>query len=1040
MSGQFQNMRKFTVSLCDALAPETIKGTGFIVAAAPRGLVVTCYHVVRDCGIDPRTGKTAPVVPRRTGWERFLDWLLNRPPLPVSPGRDLPIPLWMEDGRERMELRRFARVFRCFPEGQDDDVVLLEVVGGPLSVPPEAVAQLGLAKGSDGHSFRSYGYKPKLDPYVYGYAYGKIGPSLPIPRVRRWQVEQFQIESVGISGGMSGAAVLDEDRGLVVGLVSATYDPHIDRTMKNPGTSYAVDAQVLSLDPLLIAMHDATQRPAAPPLPRPETAAISVGPAGRNLMDGAPSPLKEWVGRASLLEALTQEWESTTRRVVGLIGRSGEGKSSLARRWLDDVGLLPEGRRPEGVVWWSFQNSPSPGADAFLEAALRFVSDGKVDPRWFPSAELRAHALAGLLATVRYILVLDGFEVVQRQDGDPRVQGQLTTGGMREFLTRMAVTEMRSFCVVTSRSPLLDLADRRAYIHHEVERLSPEGGRELLKRLGMRGRSAQLGKLVASCEGHALSLSLLGTISAQRYEGRVPPREALLSPGSDVSAERGVEEVLRFYDAHLTPGDRRVLGLLSLIRVPASRETIQQVLRPLAEAGGVSAGWLDDDELEAMLDRLVADRLLQRKLADGCYSAHPFVQAYYQRTHVAANPQEVRDIHLRLKAHYLEAAFPTPPDRPVLADLMPAIEAVHHACAAEEYDEALQIFKERVIGADRYVLTKVLGAWDTNLTTLLEFFPDRDVHREPRLSKALDRVFVLNDVGLSLMDIGRMSEAEVPWERCLTIAWEEKDAVSIGIALINLAELRSHIGALDKAAQAASESLEVLLGTDRGIHQVAALAWVGWLAYLRGRTAEALKRFREAGSLQGKLDPDSPFLPKLEGAIHAEFLLRQGMDDEARIAAELNSDLCWKKGWRAERALWEAILGDLADKRGDESAATRHYHEALRIGQSSVRRPILLRAWTGWGCLQARRGEFAAAVASLTEARDLARDGGYQIAEIDARIGLARALRALEHPAEARAEAAYARCTSEVASYHWGLIDPDSLLTPREGTDRSIPD
>src|SRR5690348_5846310 len=49
-----QNVRDFTVQIQDA-GDNRIVGTGFVVSM--QGHIVTCAHVVRDAGVEPRTGR-----------------------------------------------------------------------------------------------------------------------------------------------------------------------------------------------------------------------------------------------------------------------------------------------------------------------------------------------------------------------------------------------------------------------------------------------------------------------------------------------------------------------------------------------------------------------------------------------------------------------------------------------------------------------------------------------------------------------------------------------------------------------------------------------------------------------------------------------------------------------------------------------------------------------------------------------------------------------------------------------------------------------
>src|SRR5207253_7431034 len=104
------------------------------------------------------------------------------------------------------------------------------------------------------------------------------------------------------------------------------------------------------------------------------------------------------------------DWADASKRITGLIGFGGEGKSSLARRWLDELLVGDAQLRPHGVFWWSFYDRPS--VDEFFETALRFMSGERIDPYAYPSASVRAHLIAAMLASRRYLFVLDGLEVI----------------------------------------------------------------------------------------------------------------------------------------------------------------------------------------------------------------------------------------------------------------------------------------------------------------------------------------------------------------------------------------------------------------------------------------------------------------------------------------------------------------------------------------------------------------------------------------------------------------------------------------------------
>jgi hypothetical protein len=100
-----------------------------------------------------------------------------------------------------------------------------------------------------------------------------------------------------------------------------------------------VDARVLTFDPLNLPLRDKDlpKRPAPEPKTDVQAARAAVAPDLGLAWNNAPAPLEEWVGREELLAAITRDWADPERQVTGLIGFGGEGKSSLARRWVDHL-------------------------------------------------------------------------------------------------------------------------------------------------------------------------------------------------------------------------------------------------------------------------------------------------------------------------------------------------------------------------------------------------------------------------------------------------------------------------------------------------------------------------------------------------------------------------------------------------------------------------------------------------------------------------------------------------------------------------------
>lgn len=136
-------------------------------------------------------------------------------------------------------------------------------------------------------------------------------------------------------------------------------------------------------------------------------------PLNRLNLQRAPKRLDEWVGRGELLQNLDQDWDVADHSITGLIGFGGEGKSSLALRWIENLSH-PNLPQPDGVFWWGFDEQPN--VDEFFNAVLKHLDLGGIDPGQLTSVDAKAQTIRAMRG--RYLFVLDGLEVLQVQSCD----------------------------------------------------------------------------------------------------------------------------------------------------------------------------------------------------------------------------------------------------------------------------------------------------------------------------------------------------------------------------------------------------------------------------------------------------------------------------------------------------------------------------------------------------------------------------------------------------------------------------------------------
>jgi tetratricopeptide (TPR) repeat protein len=993
---RIQNPREFTLQIHRSVSDGEIVGTGFVISE--NGLAVTCVHVVKDAARSVYQGVEigAYFAPSRKKW--------------------------------------LARVIGCF-EDCDDDVVLLQLgdENDPFFLPDKMQpARIDGADASTGNRFRSYGYRP-LEKYSGGLAEGRILGDVEPPNGYVLQLDPIQLESSQINSGMSGAAVLDLERDRVVGIISETWFPN--ETGKDRDTAWAVNARVLTFPPIALSMSDEnglTETATAPMTTAPMTDNIAMHTLKEKLVN-APPIFDEWVGRVELLQALDEDWGDRARRIVELIGFGGEGKSSVARRWVANV--LSSNRKPQAVFWWGFYENG--GIDEFFEALAEFLVGDLIDISEYKSASEKIRLINSVLRKGgRYLFVLDGLEVLQHEGGDD--YGLLKSPDLREWLRTLAKGENEAFCVVTSRAPLFDLIDLTTFVHRDVERLTDVEGCELLQKLGVRGEAAALRQVVRDWDGYALVLSLLGTYLVERFAGDVGAIGEITVPLAREARYDRVRRVLRRYDEHLSEAEREVMECFSAFRLPVKEAA-------LADLGGSSG----------ILNQLVNYRMLRYDSRLQHYTTHPLIRAHYLERLKEKPIEVVQALHNRLKEWYLDIAGEMP-EVPTLDQLAPLIEAVHHACQAGEYDEAFDIYWERIDQTTSYILTQKIGAYETQLALMQEFFPQGDTSQEPKVSKPSYKPFILNDIAFCLVSLGRLREAPPFYELQNDIQLSESDWGNASGGYLNLADLYAYLGDLVASAESAREAIALSDRAENKNYKSDSLGYLAYAEFLQGDGTTSGEAFEQAEVLEREINPSKQYLYSQRGIKHAEYLLRYGEADYARRVTEANLEICKRNNWVKDISQCYRVLGDL-------SIDSLHYVEALKIARSISHRPSLIEALLGYGrwlvglglipisqevmqaishsqieqcyMLSLRTNEHSRdendlvlARQYLDEALTYATTSGYRIYETDLRIALAWLHWYEGDLVTARREADRAKRASEEMGYFWGRVDAASFF------------
>jgi tetratricopeptide (TPR) repeat protein len=368
--------------------------------------------------------------------------------------------------------------------------------------------------------------------------------------------------------------------------------------------------------------------------------------------------------------------------------------------------------------------------------------------------------------------------------------------------------------VISTRERVGDLVEfeNGTVVQHELEHLSPQAGAQLLRALNVKGDDDELEEAARELDGHAFSLTLLGSYLDEVLHGDIRRRKEIENLFDDTRHGDKAQEMIAAYEKWLGESvELAVLRLLGVFDCPAEAASIA-VLRaaPAIPRLTEASQNLKEREWQRALSKLRRIKLLGTALANehDTLDAHPLVREHFKQQLKRAHPDAWREANNRLYEHLTNTTkeFPN-----TVEEMSPLYAAVSHGCAAGRHQEALdKVYWQRIQRGREAFSIKKLGAFGAGLAALSGFFEipwERPVAGLTNAAKG----FVLNEAGYDLRALGRLQEAAQPTQAGLEMDIARGDWENAAIAASNLTENYLIIGDLPQALKLAQQSLE--LGT-----------------------------------------------------------------------------------------------------------------------------------------------------------------------------------------------------------------------------------
>ena len=717
------------------------------------------------------------------------------------------------------------------------------------------------------------------------------------------------------------------------------------------------------------------------------------------LSDRLPTVAGKFFGREQELQLLNKAWRSEQSTIVEFVASGGTGKTKLLRHWLDRS-MADKAMGINAVIAWSFYSQGASedkqiSSRLFFDHAITELGSQSTD---FPTDEARGEHLAKLFRQHRCLLILDGLEPLQHATSVNR--GELKDRALRQMLRTLAL-DNEGLCVITTRIAVDELKDRQLQvIQKELDNLQAADAVKLLQHLQVQGTDEELQAAAEEYACHALSISLLGNLLHQRYDGDIRQRDLipeLLDNASVDQDSRHAFKIMQAYERWFSEDKQysaelallRLLGLfdhpieLSVLEIlqQAQIPQLTQGIKPNAWSSAIAA-LRDEHHLLAQANDPQDDQL----------DCHPLIRAYFARQLQNSAPKAWQAAHSKLYDYY--KSLPSKPQPDTLAEMQPLFRAVAHGCAAGIHQQALEeVYYPRIRRSGENYLCNQLGAFSDDLATLAHFFATPWSTPAPSLPSDYQAV-TLSWAGFRLRALGRLREAQQPMQAGEAMRIKQENWLEAAKDASNLSELQLTLGEVTAAVASAARSVDHADRSEDLFSRMAFRTAHADALHQYGDQDDALKLFQAAEVLQQQWQPQYPQLYSLPGFSYCDLLLALGENQQVLSRAQQTLEWVTNAGLGLLTiALDHLSLGSAYLHQQRLPSAQQHLDQAVDGLRDAGIQDYLARGLLARAELYRQQGNYDQAEKDLREVREIAERSEMQLHLCDYHLAMAKLLR-----------------------------------------------
>jgi tetratricopeptide (TPR) repeat protein len=550
-----------------------------------------------------------------------------------------------------------------------------------------------------------------------------------------------------------------------------------------------------------------------------------------------------WVGRDELLGQLCDRLCDRTLKVLALIGQGGIGKTSLAAKLVESIGVdlgrgVVSADCPfDGVLLLETRGTGDLLAD--ILAGLGLDAETLEPSQW-------VDAILAVLQRQSWLVVLDNLEDVLLPSDDERV-GRAIVPAFGELLNGLVYRSHRSRLLLTSRELPRDLTEQRGrnlWVNpklvrvEEVKGIDKKAGAELLRDFGVVDDAAKLEEIAVRVAGHVFVLTQLAAFAVSELDGRL---YRYLQQHPELYTD-DVSQILAVQFGRRTGAQQQLLKRMSLLRFLTEVRglTFLRLYEDEWETDGrlvimdgspMPFGKVEQGETQDLIDELVGVSLVEKVLEPigpvRQYRLHPVVTEFLQEQFSAELPTLFQRVHL----FYQRSQQPMPREFVKLQQLLqaPILMAQHLGHQGEQ----------------QYLAIRLMSLVDSNMMAqMLE---------QAASIQGLDELGSLLQQGAIAYQFNNWDEAEIHYQNALMLAREQDDRAKTAQAIGQLGSIERNRGNWDEAERLYRQKLEMCeqLGDRQGISQV--IRTIGSIESNRGNWDEAERLYRQCLEIEEEL-------------------------------------------------------------------------------------------------------------------------------------------------------------------------------------------